>query len=59
MQLVLVLIISVPIVLLLIWAVVHDTRQRRRKDPLTAHDPRKAAKDLRMKSEGKGTEWMG
>jgi hypothetical protein len=55
----LVLFICVPIVLLLIWAVVHDVRQRRRREPLTGHDARKAAKELRIKSEGKGSEWSG
>ena len=53
----LVLIICIPLALLLIWAVAYDAKQRRRKAPLTAHDPQKAAKNLRMKSEGKGTEW--
>jgi hypothetical protein len=55
----LVLIISVPIVLLLIWAVVFDVKQRRRREPLTAHNPRKVAKEMRIKAEGKGNEWTG
>ena len=51
------LIVSVPIVLLLIWAVVFDFKQRRRNQPLTDHDARAIAKRTRTQAEGKGSEW--
>jgi len=51
------LIIAVPIVLLLIWAVVFDFKQRRRNEPLTNHDARGIATSTRNAAEGKGSEW--
>lgn len=51
------LIIAVPIVLLLIWAVVFDFKQRRRNEPLTDHDARGIAARTRNEAEGKGSEW--
>ena len=51
------LIISVPIVLLLVWAVVFDFKQRRRNEPLTNHDARSIAARQRNEAEGKGSEW--
>ena len=52
-----VLIVTVPVVLLLVWAVVHDLRRRRAHDPLTAHDPRGTALRTRIEGEDKGTRW--
>jgi hypothetical protein len=51
------LIIAVPIVLLLIWAVIFDFKQRRRKQPLTNHDASRIATRTRSQAEGKGYEW--
>ena len=53
----LVLLIAVPLVLLLIWAVIFDVKQRRRNQPLTDHDARGAARRTRNQAEGKGSEW--
>lgn len=53
------LIIAVPIVLLLIWAVVFDFKQRRRNEPLTKYDARGIAARTRNEAEGKGSEWGG
>ena len=55
----LVLIIAVPLLLLLTWAVIFDSKQRRRSQPLTDHDARGIAKKTRIQSEGKGAEWGG
>ena len=53
----LVLIISVPIALFLIWGVAYDLKQRRRNEPLTNHDARGIAASTRNEAEGKGSEW--
>ena len=53
----LVLIISVPIALFLIWGVAYDLKQHRRKEPTTSHNARKVARDTRSEAEGKGSEW--
>ena len=53
----LVLIISVPIALFLIWGVAYDLKQRRRTEPMTSHNARKVARDTRTEAEGKGPEW--
>ncbi|QWZ10014.1 hypothetical protein KRR39_09930 [Nocardioides panacis] len=50
------LIIAVPIVLLLIWAVIFDLKQRRRNQP-TTHDASGIATRTRNLAEGKGSEW--
>jgi len=54
---ILVLAIAVPIVLILIWGIAYDVRQRRRREPLTDHSVRKTARETRVQAEGKGTEW--
>jgi hypothetical protein len=51
------LIIAVPLVLLLIWAVIFDFKQRRRNQPLTDHDASGTATRTRNQAEGKGSEW--
>ena len=53
----LVLIISVPIALFLIWGVAYDLKQRRRTEPMTSHNAREVARDTRTEAEGKGSEW--
>ena len=53
------LVVAVPIVLLLIWGVVFDFKQRRRNEPLTRYDTRGIAARTRNEAEGKGSEWGG
>ena len=50
------LIIALPIVLLLIWAVIFDFKQRRRNQPMN-HDAGGIATRTRKQAEGKGSEW--
>ena len=54
----LVWLISVPLLLFLVWAVVTDLRRRRSgRDTLRYHDVDRAARTVRTQSEAKGTEW--
>jgi len=48
------LLVAVPLVLFLVWALVYDRRQRRLG--ATPHDVGGAARQLRTETEGKGTE---
>jgi hypothetical protein len=49
------LLISVPIGLLVLWGVAYDVRHRR--DPLTGNNPGAAAKKLRAEGGEKASEW--
>ena len=50
-------VIAVPLVLLLAWAVAFDLKQRRQRAPLSDHDARGVARHTRTTAEGTGTEW--
>jgi hypothetical protein len=50
--------ISVPLLLFLVWAIVTDLRRRRAgQGALTDHSVDRAARKVRTESETKGTEW--
>ena len=50
--------ISVPLLLFLVWAIVTDLRHRRAgRDAVTDHSVDRAARTARTESETKGTEW--
>jgi hypothetical protein len=54
----LVWLISVPLLLFLVWAVVTDLRRRRAgRVATTDHSVDRAARTTRTESETKGTEW--
>jgi len=54
----LVWLISVPLLLFLVWAVVTDLRRRRAgRDALKYHSVDRAARTARTESEAKGSEW--
>lgn len=53
------LLVSIPIVLFLAWAVVYDLRRRRTAEPMTRSDPEAAARRTRVEGEGKSAEWGG
>ena len=48
------LLISVPLVALIIWAVVFDLKRRRRHEPLTGHDVNSAAYRARADADARG-----
>lgn len=54
-----VLIITVPIALFLIWAIATDLKRRRSNQALTDHNADKVARQTRIEAEGKGSSWGG
>ena len=52
------LVVAVPIVLLLIWGVVFDFKQRRRNEPLTKYDARASQRgqETRLKARAPSGE---
>jgi len=48
------LIVLVPLVALVIWAVVFDLKRRRRRAPLTSHDISAAARRARANADTRG-----
>ncbi len=53
------LVVLVPIACFLVWGAVYDLRRHRRREPLTDHNARQIAREMRTKAEGKGAEWHG
>ncbi len=54
-----VLFVTVPIALFLIWAVAADLKKRRQGQQVTDHNARQVARETRIQAEGKGSEWGG
>ena len=54
-----VLLVTVPIALFLIWAVATDLKKRRQRQEVTDHNARQVARETRARAEGKGSEWGG
>jgi hypothetical protein len=48
------LLISVPLIALIIWAVVFDLKRRRRHEPRTSHDVNSAAYRARAAADARG-----
>ena len=54
-----VLFVTVPIALFLIWAVATDLKKRRQRQQVTDHNAWQVARETRIKAEGKGSDWGG
>jgi hypothetical protein len=53
------LLIIVPLIALVTWAVVFDLKRRRRHEPLTSHDIRSAARRARADADARGGSGPG
>ena len=51
------LLICVPLVLFLVWAVVYDLRRRRVAEPMSHSDSEASLRRTRVEGEGKSAEW--
>jgi hypothetical protein len=52
-----VLVVTVPVALFLIWAVGTDLKKRRQRQQVTGHNPGQVARDTRNEAQGKGSAW--
>ena len=54
-----VLLVTVPLALFLVWAVAADLTKRRQSQQLNDHNARQVARETRIQAEGLGSEWGG
>lgn len=54
-----VLVVTVPIALFLVWAVATDLKKRRNRQQVTDHNAQQVARETRNEAQGKGSAWGG
>jgi hypothetical protein len=53
------LLLLIPLIALVVWAVVFDLKRRRRHEPLTSHDISSAARRARAGADARGASGPG